>query len=501
MRLAELLPGVPLPEGLAERDVAEICCDSRRATPGSAFFAVPGARADGINFAPQAVRRGAVAIIAEGRPAGAVDGAPVIAVADVRAALAAASARLYPRQPDTIVAITGTSGKTSVAAFVRQIWAALGLEAASLGTLGVVAPKGAAYGALTTPDPISLHKTLDGLAADGVTHLALEASSHGLTQRRLDGVRLAAGAFTNLSRDHLDYHPTMEAYLAAKLELFQRLLAPGQSAVVDADSDVAGEVIAACAGRGLRVFSTGRNGAALKLLGAEPDGPATRLEIACDGQIFRVALPLAGAFQASNALVAAGLCIATGAAPAPVFAALSSVEGAPGRLERVGARRGAPVFVDYAHKPDALDNVLRTLRPYVRGKLIVVFGCGGDRDAGKRPIMGEIAARLADVAVVTDDNPRSEDPASIRRAILAGAAGRADVREIGDRARAIRDGVAMLQTGDVLLIAGKGHESGQIIGDTTLPFSDADCARAALREAALQDSVAQDDVVRMTPDE
>ncbi len=493
MRLAELLPGAKIPAGLTERDVSAIVCDSRLATPGSAFFAVPGVRADGLDFAPQALRQGAVAVVAEAARAERADLAPVlIEVADVRAALAMASARLYPRQPETIVAITGTSGKTSVASFTRQIWAALGLPAASLGTLGLVVPGGSAYGALTTPDPISLHRTLDDLAGSGVTHLALEASSHGIVQRRLDGVRFSAGAFTNLSRDHLDYHATMEEYLAAKLQLFERLLERGQSAVVDADSDVAEQVFAACAARGLRVFSTGVKGASLKLLGAEPDAIATRLEIACKGEIFKLSLPLAGAFQTSNALVAAGLCIVTGGAPARVLAALEALEGAPGRLERIGERRGAPVYVDYAHKPDALDKVLRTLRPYVRGKLVVAFGCGGDRDAGKRPIMGEIASRLADVVVVTDDNPRSEDASAIRRAILAGAVGGADIREIGDRARAIREAIASLAPGDVLLIAGKGHETGQIIGDTTLPFSDRDCASRALKDAALKDAALKD---------
>jgi UDP-N-acetylmuramoyl-L-alanyl-D-glutamate--2,6-diaminopimelate ligase len=487
MRLAELLPGAKIPAGLAERDVREIVYDSRLATPGSAFFAVPGVRADGLAFAPQALRQGAIAVVTEVRGTTPIDESALIEVADVRAALAAASARLYPRQPETIVAITGTSGKTSVAAFTRQIWAALGLQAASLGTLGVVAPGGSAYGALTTPDPITLHKTLDDLSHRGVTHLALEASSHGIVQRRLDGVRLSAGAFTNLSRDHLDYHATMEAYLTAKLELFERLLEPGQSAVVDADSDAAEQVMAACAARGLRVFSTGIKGAGLKLLAAKPDATATRLEIACEGEIFKLALPLAGAFQTSNALVAAGLCIVTGGAPARVLAALETLKGAPGRLERVGERHGAPVYVDYAHKPDALDKVLRTLRPYVRGKLVVVFGCGGDRDAGKRPIMGEIAARLADVVVVTDDNPRSEDAATIRRAILAGAAGGADIREIGDRARAIGESIAGLGAGDLLLIAGKGHETGQIIGDAILPFSDIDCATRGLKDAARKD--------------
>ncbi|VTZ48629.1 UDP-N-acetylmuramoyl-L-alanyl-D-glutamate--2, 6-diaminopimelate ligase [Methylocella tundrae] len=487
MRLAELLPGAPLPEGLIEREVAEISCDSRSTPPGGVFFAIPGTRSDGLAFAPQAIARGAIAVVAQTPTAREIAGAPVIAVGDVRAALAEASARLFPRQPGTIVAITGTSGKTSVAAFVRQIFAAQGFAAASLGTLGVVAPSGSVYGALTTPDAISLHRTLDDLAGRGVTHLALEASSHGIVQRRLDGVRLSAGAFTNLSRDHLDYHATMEDYLAAKLELFERLLRPGQSAVVDADSEVAEKVIRACVARGLNVLSTGVKGNGVTLLSAQPDSVSTRLEVVYEGRRFMVRLPLAGAFQASNALVAAGLCIATGSPAEQVFAALENLEGAPGRLERVGERKGAPVYVDYAHKPDALENVLRTLQPYVKGSLVVVFGCGGDRDAGKRPIMGEIAARLADRVIVTDDNPRSEDAASIRRAILLGAAGALELYEIGDRASAIREAVATLGPGDVLLIAGKGHETGQIIGDATLPFSDSDCARAALKDAALKD--------------
>ncbi len=488
MKAAELLPGADIPETLVERELAGISCDSRLVEPGEAFFAIPGERSDGLAFAPQAARRGALAIVAGNAAPPTVEGAPVIRVSDVRAALAQAAARLFPRQPETIVAVTGTSGKTSVAAFVRQIFAGEGLAAASLGTLGVVAPSGSVYGSLTTPDPISLHRMLDELARGGVTHLALEASSHGIVQHRLDGVRLAAAAFTNLSRDHLDYHATMKEYLAAKLELFGRLLQPGQSAVIDADSDVAGEVIAACRARGLRLFTTGARGESLKLLRAKPGPVSTRLEIGHESDVHQVTLPLAGAFQTSNALVAAGLCIVAGVAAPRALAALEKLEGAPGRLERIGFRRGAPVYVDYAHKPDALDKVLRALRPTVKGRLVVVFGCGGDRDPGKRPIMGDIAARLADDVVVTDDNPRSEDPAAIRRAILDGVRGPAKVREIGDRARAIRAAIAELDPEDALLVAGKGHETGQIIGDATLPFSDSDCVRTALHDSALKDS-------------
>ncbi len=482
MRLAELFPRADIPEALARREIKGISADSRAVTADMVFFAVSGAKTDGLVFAPQAVQCGAIAIVAERAPAGPIAPAAFIEAADVRSALARASARLYPRQPEVIVAVTGTSGKTSVADFARQIWEALGAKAASLGTLGVVAPSGPVPGSLTTPDPVTLHKILDGLARGGVTHLALEASSHGILQRRLDGVRLRAGAFTNLSRDHLDYHATLDEYLAAKLQLFDRLLAPGQPAIVDADSDVAAKVVAVCEKRGLRVVSTGLKGAALRLLESEAENSSTRIKIAHGEETFSLLLPLAGSFQASNALVAAGLCIATGSSPCAVFAALEKLEGAPGRLEIVGHRRGAPVFVDYAHKPDALEKTLKALRPLVRGNLIVVFGCGGDRDTGKRPLMGEVAARLADRVIVTDDNPRSEDPAAIRKAILLGAAGAANVGETGDRALAISRAIAMLGPNDGLLIAGKGHETGQIIGDRTLPFSDSGCVRALLKD-------------------
>jgi UDP-N-acetylmuramoyl-L-alanyl-D-glutamate--2,6-diaminopimelate ligase len=326
---------------------------------------------------------------------------------------------------------------------------------------------------------VTLHKTLDALAGEGVTHLAMEASSHGLDQRRLDGVRLTAAGFTNLSRDHLDYHSGLDDYLAAKLRLFNDLLQPGQTAVIAADGDFAARVIEACRARGLKLFTVGAQGEALRLKATRAEGFSMRLDLVFEGRDIAVSLPLAGLFQAENALVAAGLALAAGAPSEKVFAALETLRGAPGRLERVGDRNGAPVFVDYAHKPDALEKALAALRPFAKGRLIVVFGCGGDRDAGKRPIMGEIATRCADVVLVTDDNPRSEEPASIRAQILAAAAG---AIEIGDRAEAIRAGVKMLGEGDLLLIAGKGHETGQLIGKTVLPFSDHDEARAALGE-------------------
>ena len=468
-----------------------LAADSRQVEPGFAFFAVLGSKADGSSFIDAAVAKGAVAIIAERQPARALSGIAFLLVDDVRGALARAAAAFYPRQPETVVAITGTSGKTSVAAFCRQIWQALGHKAGSLGTLGIVAPGGSTYGSLTTPDPVDLHRSLDRLTGDGITYLALEASSHGIEQKRLDGVRLAAGAFTNLSRDHLDYHATLDAYLAAKLRLFTTLLPDGAPAIVNADSDAAAAVIDACRQRGVDVFTVGRNGSALRLIEAMPEGLSVTLSLEVEGRRTRTRLPLAGDFQVSNALVAAGLCIATGSPADAVLSALATLQGAPGRLELVGRRHfagadaDAPVFVDYAHKPDALENVLQTLRPLASGRLTVVFGCGGDRDQGKRPIMGEIAARLADRVVVTDDNPRSEQPAAIRDAILAGTGqGTAEIVEIGDRAEAIGAAIDSLETGDVLVIAGKGHETGQTVGGTVLPFSDLDCARRALNNLA-----------------
>ena len=477
--LRELLQDDGVPDSAGLREVAGLSADSRAVKPGFVFFAVPGTHVDGLRFAPAALAAGALAIVAERVPDEALPGALVVKVADVRAALSRAAARFYPAQPATIVAVTGTSGKTSVAAFTRQIWMQVGYRAAALGTTGLVTPDGATYGSLTTPDPVTLHETLDRLAREGVTHLAMEASSHGLDQRRLDGVRLAAGAFTNLSRDHLDYHADLASYFAAKMRLFEALLQTGQPAVINADSDMAGQVRATCLARGLNVSMVGAKGDTLRLLDVQARPASTLLRIAHKGEIHTVELPLAGAFMASNALVAAGLCIATGAPVADVMAALGRLRGAPGRLEKVGEFRGAPIFVDYAHKPDALEKVLAAVRPLASGRLIVVFGCGGDRDAGKRPIMGEIAVNGADVVIVTDDNPRSEDAATIRAAILAAAPG---ALEIGDRGAAIAAAVGMLQAGDVLVVAGKGHETGQIVGKTVLPFSDHEAVRAALQD-------------------
>jgi UDP-N-acetylmuramoyl-L-alanyl-D-glutamate--2,6-diaminopimelate ligase len=461
-------------------EVRGLSVDSRAVKPGDVFFALAGHKTDGSRFIDSAIASGAVAIVGDHPPAGART-VPFVVTPNPRRTLALAAAKFYPRQPRTIAAVTGTSGKTSVAAFTRQIWQRLGHASASIGTIGLVSPKRTVYGSLTTPDPIALHRQLDEIAGDGVTHLAFEASSHGLDQYRLDGVRIAAGGFTNLSRDHMDYHPDVAHYLNAKLRLFRDLVVDGGAAVVSADHDCLGQVVEAAYSRGLRIIAVGReaDGAddGVRLLQASIEGFAQKLVLEHRGRRHMVRLPLVGEFQIENALVAAGLAIGTGSDAEAVFAALEHLEGAKGRLEQVGEHNGAPIFVDYAHKPDALAKALQALRPYASRKLVVIFGAGGDRDAGKRPLMGAIALDNADQIIVTDDNPRSENPASIRAAILAAANG---ASEIGDRAEAIRTAIATLQPGDVLLIAGKGHEVGQIVGDKTLPFSDHEAVAAAL---------------------
>jgi UDP-N-acetylmuramoyl-L-alanyl-D-glutamate--2,6-diaminopimelate ligase len=480
MQLRDLLePDAVLDARFADVSIGGIAMDSRKVERGDLFVAVPGTKSDGLAFVSQALAAGAAAVVAERAPQPLPDRVAFVRVPNARRALAVAAAKFFARQPATIAAVTGTSGKTSVAAFTRQIWAALGHQAASIGTIGVVTPKEEVYGSLTTPDPVELARKLDELAGEGITHLALEASSHGLDQHRLDGVRIAVGGFTNITRDHLDYHATPEAYLAAKLILFERLVGAGGAAVIEADHAGADAVAAAAQARKLAVLTVGRNATGIRLIDSEIDGFSQTLWLEHAGKRYRVRLPLVGAFQVENALVAAGMTIATGSDPAAVFATLEGIEGAKGRLELVGQRNGAPIFVDYAHKPDALAKALEALRPYAKRKLVVVFGAGGDRDQGKRPLMGAIAAEKADTVIITDDNPRSEDPAAIRAAILKAAPGAA---EIGDRREAIRHAVAALGNGDVLLVAGKGHESGQIVGDRTLPFTDHEAVATALKE-------------------
>jgi UDP-N-acetylmuramoyl-L-alanyl-D-glutamate--2,6-diaminopimelate ligase len=471
-----------LPEALSRVPIEGLTADSRAVRPGYLFAALPGVKTDGARFIADALQRGAAAILVQDGAGPLPSSAAIVADSDARRRLALIAARFFGLQPEAAVAVTGTNGKTSVAAFVRQLWAAQGFAAASLGTVGVVTPSGTQILKHTTPDPIELHAILAALAKDGISHLALEASSHGLQQRRVDGINFAAGAFTNISRDHLDYHASFDDYLAQKLRLFTELLPRGASAVADVDSEAGMRVAAGAEARGLELISVGRNGESLRLVSAEIDGFGQVLTIAYDGKQYKVRLPLVGAFQASNALVAAGLAMATGASAATVLPLLETLRGARGRLDLAGtARGGAPIFIDYAHTPDALTKALDALRPYVANRLIVVFGCGGDRDKGKRPEMGKVAASNADLAIVTDDNPRSEDPAAIRRAILAAAPGAV---EIGDRARAIAEAIARLERGDVLLVAGKGHETGQTIGSTVIPFSDHDVVEAALSKEA-----------------
>jgi UDP-N-acetylmuramoyl-L-alanyl-D-glutamate--2,6-diaminopimelate ligase len=456
-----------------------LTADSRAVKPGYLFAALPGSRTDGARYIADALARGAAAILMPQGATHALNCTPVVEDADPRRRLALIAARFFGAQPEVAVAVTGTNGKTSVASFVRQLWEQTGFRAASLGTVGVVGPSGTQTLAHTTPDPVELHCILADLAKSGVTHLALEASSHGLEQRRVDGLRLAAGAFTNISRDHLDYHSSFEDYFNVKLRLFRELLPQGAGAVIDVDSNAGEKVAALAKSRGLSLISVGRAGKALRLISAENDGFGQRLVVEHEGGTETFRLPLVGGFQASNALVAAGLCMATGASPTKLLPLLENLHGARGRLDLAGTTKtGAPIFIDYAHTPDALGKALDALRPYVRNRLLVVFGCGGDRDKGKRPQMGAVAVERADIAIVTDDNPRSEEPDEIRREILAAAPG---AIEVPGRAVAVAEAIAGLKGGDVLLIAGKGHETGQIIQGAIIPYSDHDAVDAALK--------------------
>ncbi|MDR3525999.1 MAG: UDP-N-acetylmuramoyl-L-alanyl-D-glutamate--2,6-diaminopimelate ligase [Rhizomicrobium sp.] len=479
---------MPVAHGLAVdweavKGFTGLASDSRQIKAGYLFAAIAGTKGDGAQFVADAVARGAVAVLGHPTLAEAVAAAGVafIPADNPRLALAHYAAAFYGPQPKVIAAVTGTNGKTSIAVFLREIWTRLGKPAASMGTIGVVTPARTIKLDNTTPGPIEVQSILAELKAEGIDHLALEASSHGLDQYRLDGVDIAAVAVTNITRDHLDYHPSFEAYIQAKLRLFRDLARDGAAAVINADADYADRFIAAAAERGLRLFTVGEHGGGLKLITRQPTPEGQILEIVFAGQTYTVALPLAGAFQASNALVAAGLAIGLGEDPVAVFEALTTLIGAPGRLEKVAiAASGAPIFVDYAHTPDALETVLLALRPHTMRKLSVVFGCGGDRDKGKRPLMGESALRLADRVIVTDDNPRSEMPREIRSQILAACPG---ASEIADRALAIHTGISELSSGDVLVIAGKGHESGQIVGATIHPFNDRDEAiKAAIAQ-------------------
>jgi len=472
----------PLSEEVGFIGVSGLASSSNDVADGFLFFGLPGVNVDGAKFAGDAASKGACAVVVSDASLTPEIAVPVLRSENPRKVLAHAAAEFYAKQPEIIAAVTGTAGKTSVATFLRQIWEFEGKAAASLGTTGIVAPGRDDYGNLTTPDPISLHNLLAQLADGGVTHAAMEASSHGLDQNRLDGVRLSVGGFTNLGRDHLDYHPTVEDYLTAKLRLFTDRLPEGAPAVIFSDDEYSDAVVDAANTAGCKVLRVGRSGDFISLKKVEHQQFSQVCELSHAGKHYRVALPLAGDFQIANALVASGMAIAVGSDPAKVFKALEDLQGASGRLELVGrTANGSPVYVDYAHKPEALENVLDSLRPFTSGRILLVFGCGGDRDPGKRPIMGEIAERLADHVIVTDDNPRSEDPAKVRSEILAACP---SAIEIGDRSEAIKSACDMLEQGDCLVVAGKGHEEGQIIGGETLPFSDHDVVRKAINKGA-----------------
>ncbi len=484
MKLTELTGvGVSAPNGHSpdDPDIVGLTADSRAVRRGFLFAALPGLRLDGRRFADDAVTRGAAAILTDDAALlnlspEARKGIAIVLDGNSRRRLALLASRFYGAQPQTIAAVTGTNGKTSVAHFTREIWSATGSAAASLGTLGVVTSRRRYPGALTTPDPTALHEQLAALAGQGISHLAIEASSHGLAQFRLDGLTVKAAAFTNLTRDHLDFHESMAAYRAAKERLFTALLEPGRPAVLNRDSAEYSRLAALCSEHSNPVIGYGADAASeLQLVSARPRPRGQDIVLQVFGARYELFLPLLGRFQAMNALAALGLAIATEVPATAAIAALAKLTGVPGRMQFVAeGEAGGGIVVDYAHTPDALATVLAALRPHTPGRLVVLFGAGGDRDAGKRPLMGSVAVTSADRVYVTDDNPRSEDPAAIRRAILADAPG---AIEIGDRRRAIETAIGELRPGDLLVIAGKGHETGQIFGTETLPFDDAEIAR------------------------
>ncbi|AKM10760.1 UDP-N-acetylmuramoyl-L-alanyl-D-glutamate--2,6-diaminopimelate ligase [Croceicoccus naphthovorans] len=471
-----------------DADVTGFAIDNRKVAPGTVFGAFEGATVNGEDFIPAAVQAGAVAVVA--RPEASVEGAIHIAEANPRRAFARLAAGFFKPVPATIVAVTGTNGKTSTVEMTRQIWRMCGRSAASIGTLGVTTPDESVSTGLTTPDIVTFLSNMTGLAREGVSHVAYEASSHGLSQFRNEGLPVAAGAFTNLSRDHLDYHADMDEYFAAKMRLFDEVVSEGGTAVIWTDDPRSDAVRNHAAARGLRVFAVGEQAdaaeAGIRLLNRTPTELGQDLLLGHDGAEYKVQLPLIGAYQAANALVAAGLVLATADKDGPdakaVFDAMARLQPVRGRLERAAINRaGAPVYVDYAHTPDALEAAIFALRPHVSGRLITVFGAGGDRDTGKRAPMGDIAAAHSDVAIVTDDNPRGEDPASIRAAILAGAEGADNITEVDGRRAAIAAAIKQAGKGDIVLIAGKGHEQGQIYGRAEAmrvhPFDDVTVAR------------------------
>ena len=457
----------------SDSEVTGFAIDHRKVARGSVFGAFKGAVFNGEDFIADAVGRGAVAVVA--RPEAPVERVPHLADAEPRRLFAELAAKFYAPYPETVVAVTGTNGKTSTVEMTRQIWRMLGHRSASIGTLGVTTSDDQVKTGLTTPDIVTFLNNMAGLKRMGTTHVAYEASSHGLDQHRAEGVPLAAAAFTNFSRDHLDYHETMEAYFEAKMRLFENLLPSGRPAVIWTDDPKSGEVIERSRRAGHEVLTVGRKGETIRLVEQTPTPLGQTLMLEHAGKSHRLALPLIGAYQAANVLTAGALVLATGDEWDAIFSAMQRVAPVRGRLERaVISRAGVPVYVDYAHTPDALEAAIAALRPHVEGRLITVFGAGGDRDQGKRPEMGAVAARMSDVVIVTDDNPRSEDPAVIRSAIMAAAP---DAKEVAGRREAIAEAIAIAKAGDIVLLAGKGHETGQIVGDRVLPFDDALVAR------------------------
>lgn len=480
VKLSDLIDRSDLPAV----EITGISCDSRKIRKGNLFAALPGNKASGADFIADAIRQGASAILAPTGTVRAESGDVVWIEEDhPRVALSRMAARFYHVQPRQIAAVTGTNGKTSTVNFAQQIWSRLGLNAASLGTLGIRSKTFTESGAMTTPDPVTLHARLADLARAGVTHLAMEASSHGLDQHRLDSVNIRAAGFTNLTRDHLDYHKTMDEYRAAKLRLFADLLREDGVAVVNADTPEASQIALLCGSRKIRCWTYGNKGQEFRIIEREPTAQGQRLRLEFMNRKVAFNLPLVGAFQVMNVLCAAGLAVALEEKYIDdIIDTLPGLQGIPGRLQLVpGHPKGAAVYVDYAHTPDALENILTALRPHTEGRLVCLFGCGGDRDAGKRPVMAQIAARLADTLIVTDDNPRSEDPTAIRKAVMAGAQ---DAIEVSGRREAIRKAVAMLEADDILVIAGKGHEQGQIFADRIDPFDDVNEAHSAMQEAS-----------------
>ncbi|MEM8986844.1 MAG: UDP-N-acetylmuramoyl-L-alanyl-D-glutamate--2,6-diaminopimelate ligase [Pseudomonadota bacterium] len=472
MKLSDL---IGRPVAGADPEIKGLTADSRAVRPGFLFAALAGVNADGARFIPQAEAAGAAAILAA---PGVEASVPLVHDENPRRALALAAARFYGAQPETAVAVTGTNGKTSVARFVAQLWRACGRKAGSLGTIGAEAEGYARAQTHTTPEPVELHDILAEMAAAGTTHVALEASSHGLAQHRADGVRLTAAAFTNISQDHLDYHKDFDDYFAAKARLFTEVLPEAGTAVIDVDGAYGARMAEASRAAGRKVMTVGRDGEDIRLVDVAPTPSGLNVSLSAFGQEAKLGLPLVGAFQASNAAAALGLVVAAGEDAALALTALPQLRGVPGRMEFVGtAKSGGATYVDYAHTPDALATVLAAVRPHAAGRVHVVFGAGGDRDKTKRPLMGAAAAKGADVAILTDDNPRSEDAGAIRRAVREGCPQAID---IGDRRAAIFAAVDGLETGDVLIIAGKGHETGQTVGTETLPFDDAAVARDAL---------------------